>query len=43
MAEFGDGQERAVAGLFQQAAWPSLEIANDLTSRPRIVIACAGH
>ena len=43
MAEFGDGQERAVAGLFQQAVWPSLEIANDLTSRPRIVIACAGH
>ena len=43
MAEFGDGQERAVAGLFQQAVWPSLEIANDLRSRPRIVIACAGH
>ncbi len=43
MAEFGDGQERAVAGLFQQAAWPSLEISNDLTGRPRIVIASAGH
>ena len=39
MAEFGDGQESAIEGLFAQADWPSVEITNDLTGRPRIVIA----
>jgi release factor glutamine methyltransferase len=41
MAEFGDGQESAIEGLFAQADWPSVEITNDLTGRPRIVIASA--
>jgi len=27
--------------LFAQADWPSVEITNDLTDRPRIVIASA--
>ncbi|WP_288373535.1 ubiquinone/menaquinone biosynthesis methyltransferase [uncultured Marinobacter sp.] len=43
MAEFGDGQESAIEGLFAQAAWASVEITNDLTGRPRIVIASAGQ
>ena len=41
MAEFGDGQESAIEGLFAQADWPSVKITNDLTGRPRIVIASA--
>jgi release factor glutamine methyltransferase len=43
MAEFGDGQEQAVHGLFSESGWQSVEIADDLTGRPRIVIAYAGH
>ena len=43
MAEFGDGQAAAVEALFQQTAWPSVEITDDLSGRPRIVIASAGH
>ena len=43
MAEFGDGQESAIEGLFAQAAWASVEITNDLTGRCRIVIASAGQ
>ncbi|MBC8245008.1 MAG: peptide chain release factor N(5)-glutamine methyltransferase [Verrucomicrobia bacterium] len=43
MAEFGDGQEPSVTGLFRQAGWPGLEVANDLTGRPRIVVASAGQ
>ena len=43
MAEFGDGQEHAIAAMFLQAAWRSVEIAADLTNRPRIVIASAGQ
>ena len=43
MAEFGDGQESPVEELFKQAGWPSAEITNDLTGRPRIVIASAGQ
>ena len=41
MAEFGDGQESAIECLFAQADWPSVKITNDLTGRPRIVIASA--
>ena len=43
MAEFGDGQASAIVGLFSQAGWPSVTIANDLSHQPRIVIASAGH
>jgi release factor glutamine methyltransferase len=43
MAEFGDGQESAIEGLFAQADWSSVEITNDLTGQPRIVIASAGQ
>ena len=43
MAEFGDGQESAIEGLFAQAAWPNVETTNDLTGKPRIVIASAGQ
>ena len=43
MAEFGDGQESAIEGLFAQAAWPNVETSNDLTGKPRIVIASAGQ
>ena len=43
MAEFGDGQESVIKGLFAQAAWASVEITNDLTGRCRIVIASAGQ
>ena len=43
MAEFGDGQESAIEGLFAQAAWASVEITKDMTGRCRIVIASAGQ
>ena len=43
MAEFGDGQAAAIVDLFDQAAWPGVTTANDLSHRPRIVIASAGH
>ena len=43
MAEFGDGQEQAVHGLFTESDWQSVEISGDLTGRPRIVIASVGH
>ena len=43
LAEFGDGQEQAIKDLFTKSEWQSVEIANDLTDRPRIVIASARH
>ena len=43
MAEFGDGQEQSVAKLFREANWLDVEIADDLSGRPRIVIASAGQ
>ena len=43
LAEFGDGQEQAINDLFSDSEWQSVEIANDLTGRPRIVIASARH
>ena len=39
VAEFGDRQELHVGEIFRQAGWPSVEIAHDLSRRPRIVIA----
>ena len=42
MAEFGNGQELAIEGLFTQAAWPKVEFSKDLTGQPRIVIASTG-
>ena len=42
MAEFGNGQELAIEGLFTQAAWPKVEFSKDLTGQPRIVIASNG-
>ena len=43
MAEFGDGQEQSVAKLFREANWLDVGIADDLSDRPRIVIASAEH
>ena len=43
MAEFGDGQAATIVDLFDQAGWPSVTTANDLSHRPRILIASAGH
>lgn len=42
LAEFGDGQESAIEKLFRDAAWPSVDFANDLSGKPRIVIASKG-
>jgi len=39
MSEFGDGQEAAVAELFQHQNWIVERIVNDYTPRPRILIA----
>ena len=39
MSEFGDGQEAAVAHLFQQQNWIVERIVKDYTQRPRILIA----
>jgi methylase of polypeptide subunit release factors len=39
MSEFGDGQETAVADLFQHQNWIVERIVNDYTPRPRILIA----
>ena len=43
MAEFGDGQEQSVAKLFREANWLDVEIADDLSGRPRSVSASAGQ
>ena len=43
MAEFGDGQEQSIAKLFREANWLDVGIADDLSDRPRIVIASAEH
>ena len=43
MAEFGDGQAPTIVDLFAQAGWPSVTTVNDLSHRPRILIASAGH
>ena len=42
LAEFGDGQESAIEKLFYDARWPSVDFANDLSGKPRIVIASKG-
>jgi release factor glutamine methyltransferase len=42
MAEFGDGQERALEALFGAAAWDIESIVPDDTGRPRILIAHRG-
>ena len=39
LAEFGDGQEAGIDKLFCDAGWPSVDFANDLSGKPRIVIA----
>tara|TARA_B100002052_G_scaffold73934_1_gene67003 strand:- start:169 stop:1017 length:849 start_codon:yes stop_codon:yes gene_type:complete len=42
LAEFGDGQGAVIEKLFRNAAWPSVDFANDLSGKPRIVIASKG-
>jgi len=39
MVEFGDGQEAAIAGLFQKENWVVERMLQDYTQRPRILIA----
>ena len=39
MLEFGDGQERAVAELFERENWIVEEIVPDYTQRPRLLLA----
>ena len=43
MAEFGDGQAVTIVDLFDQAGWPTVTTANDLSHQPRILIASAEH
>jgi len=38
-AEFGDGQETAVAALFSAAGWRRINVHRDLTGKPRVVEA----
>lgn len=39
MLEFGDGQAEAVGALFASQGWTVEAVENDLTSRPRILVA----
>jgi release factor glutamine methyltransferase len=39
MAEFGDGQGKAVTGLFSQPSWHSPRLEKDLSERERFFIA----
>jgi hypothetical protein len=39
MVEFGDGQHEQLRALFTSAGWNVEAILNDLTDRPRILIA----
>jgi release factor glutamine methyltransferase len=39
MLEFGDGQAASVRAILQAAGWVIEAVANDLSKRPRIVIA----
>lgn len=39
MLEFGDGQEQAVEALFRTAGWSEVAVDNDLTARPRMLVA----
>jgi hypothetical protein len=39
MLEFGDGQERAVGTVFRSAGWSGVVVDNDLTGRPRMLVA----
>lgn len=39
MLEFGDGQAGAVRQLFTAAGWSGVTVDNDLTSRPRMLVA----
>lgn len=38
-AEFGDGQEAALPGLFNDSGWRAIAIHRDLTGRPRVLEA----
>ena len=38
-AEFGDGQESALPGLFNEAGWRAVTVHRDLTDRPRVLEA----
>ncbi|MEN9575437.1 MAG: peptide chain release factor N(5)-glutamine methyltransferase [Verrucomicrobiota bacterium] len=38
-AEFGDGQEAALPGLFNDSGWRAVAIHRDLTDRPRVLEA----
>jgi release factor glutamine methyltransferase len=38
MVEFGDGQETAVRGIFQQAGWRLEAVVKDLNGTPRFVV-----
>jgi release factor glutamine methyltransferase len=42
-AEFGDGQAESLRALFNAQGWMVEAIENDLTSRPRMLIASAGE
>jgi release factor glutamine methyltransferase len=42
MIEFGDGQAEAARGLFTESGWAVEAVDNDLTSRPRILVARRG-
>jgi release factor glutamine methyltransferase len=39
MCEFGDGQTEAVQQIFREAGWVAEAIENDLSKRPRILVA----
>jgi methylase of polypeptide subunit release factors len=39
VVEFGDGQENAIAGIFEKAGWEVETIINDYTARPRMLSA----
>ena len=40
MAEMGDGQERGVRDVFEEAGWTVEKVLPDLADRPRILVAC---
>ncbi len=42
MAEFGDGQDKAIVSLLEQAGWSVESVLPDLSGRPRVVIAAPG-
>jgi methylase of polypeptide subunit release factors len=38
LAEFGDGQARALSGIFTGAGWSSEGVEKDLSGRERVLI-----